>query len=287
MTSDKQIQANRKNALKSTGPRTELGKSFSSKNATTHGLRSRQVVIEGESRAEYNDFRQMYIEHYAPANPIEAALVDRIVVCLWRLRRTETIEAQTFDNLREDLVAAGEENKQASLLITLPADPVAAGQESRDIQIGFLIIKVLKDCYKFRPDPQIASNISRMKVAIEYMRENPNTYYVPGLRRYHQSVRDQFAGTEYLSDEDAARMDEFIEYLRDLERQVEEDNTPNFGHAVAADITSNNVLTKLTSYESRIQSSLYKAMDKLEKLQKNRKGIQVPPQQPIDVEITK
>lgn len=43
MISDKQLEANRSNALKSTGPKTELGKSIASKNSTTHGLLSKHV----------------------------------------------------------------------------------------------------------------------------------------------------------------------------------------------------------------------------------------------------
>jgi hypothetical protein len=46
MISDKQFQANRRNAKNSTGPKTETGKSIASKNSITHGLRSVQPVIE-------------------------------------------------------------------------------------------------------------------------------------------------------------------------------------------------------------------------------------------------
>lgn len=271
MTTDKQITANRKNALKSTGPSTELGKSFSSVNATKHGLRSRQVVIEGESQREFDDFRLMIIEHYAPADPIEASLVDRVTVCLWRLRRTETIEAQIFDNLREDMIADQRKNNPNPLVITLPPDPAdSPTQETLQIRLGLLLLQVLQQYYEFQPDPQIASTISRMKAAIKYMRENPNIVYVPGLRRYLQGIREIFADSEFFSDDDLREIDEGIEYLLDFEKQAAEENQPNIGHAVTADITTNNVLTKLTRYESQIQSSLFKAMHELQRLQKTR-----------------
>ena len=48
MTSTKQIEANRKNATLSTGPRSEPGKDVSRQNALIHGLTAMQVVIEGE-----------------------------------------------------------------------------------------------------------------------------------------------------------------------------------------------------------------------------------------------
>jgi len=56
MTSQKQIEANRRNALKSTGPKTLDGKAIVSQNATTHGLRARHTVIDGESQTEFDEF---------------------------------------------------------------------------------------------------------------------------------------------------------------------------------------------------------------------------------------
>ena len=53
MTTDKQIEANRRNAEKSTGPRSEEGKARSSMNAIKHGLRAEQPVILGENPADY------------------------------------------------------------------------------------------------------------------------------------------------------------------------------------------------------------------------------------------
>jgi hypothetical protein len=100
MISDKQFQANRKNALRSTGPRTEAGKAISSKNAITHGLRSAQPVIDGEDPVEYNNFRNDMIAQFAPIGPMEHLLVDRIVHSAWRLRRIGRIEVEAFDFLQ-------------------------------------------------------------------------------------------------------------------------------------------------------------------------------------------
>ena len=56
MISQKQAEANRRNGLKSTGPKTPEGKAIVSKNATTHGLRTQHTVIDGESHTEFNEF---------------------------------------------------------------------------------------------------------------------------------------------------------------------------------------------------------------------------------------
>ncbi|CCB86751.1 putative uncharacterized protein [Parachlamydia acanthamoebae UV-7] len=49
MTSYKQIVSNQRNALKSTGPRTETGKALIAQNALKHGVFSKQIVLEEES----------------------------------------------------------------------------------------------------------------------------------------------------------------------------------------------------------------------------------------------
>ena len=54
--SEKQLLANQRNALKSTGPRTEAGKSISKQNSTSHGLCAQQIVIEGETQQRVQRF---------------------------------------------------------------------------------------------------------------------------------------------------------------------------------------------------------------------------------------
>jgi hypothetical protein len=103
MISDKQLQANRANAQKSTGPKTEEGKSTVSKNAITHGLRSARLVIEGEDPAQYNYFRNDMIQELLPIGAMEEFLFDRIVHAAWRLRRIGSIEAEVYDFLRHPI----------------------------------------------------------------------------------------------------------------------------------------------------------------------------------------
>lgn len=284
MTSKKQIIANRDNALKSTGPRTELGKSISSVNAVKHGLRSRQVVIDGESQVEFDDFRQLFIDHYAPSGPIEASLVDRITVCLWRLRRSETIEAQVFDNLREDIKAAKSDKPPAPLLITMPAG--SPSQKNVRAETCLLIKQIFEKSLECKYESKVASALTEVDASIKYFRENPNTFNIAGERRFLQFVRQEFAGTEYLTDQQACEIDKGIEYLLGFETRAAEKDQPNLGHAVTADVTANNVLSKLTRYETQIQSGLFKAMHELERIQKNRQGGHVPPPHTLDIDIT-
>ncbi len=96
MTTQKQLLANQQNALKSTGPVTVEGKLCSSKNAMTHGLLSKDLVVHGESTSEYEIFRQDLIDFFLPGNPIEMLLVEKIASTAWRLRRAVQAESLFF-----------------------------------------------------------------------------------------------------------------------------------------------------------------------------------------------
>src|SRR5260370_6936423 len=87
-TSVKQIEANRRNALRSTGPRTPGGKQASRLNAMTHGLRANEVIIPGQEDPEHLDaiFREL-CEDWEPEGHTEIHLVEQIGLAEWRPRR--------------------------------------------------------------------------------------------------------------------------------------------------------------------------------------------------------
>ncbi len=93
MATDAQIQANRENAKKSTGPRTPEGKARVSKNALKHGLLAQDSVIPGEDPAEFDRHLTLYEDTYNPANCVERELVLQIADSAWRIRRLSRIEA--------------------------------------------------------------------------------------------------------------------------------------------------------------------------------------------------
>jgi hypothetical protein len=93
MVSTRQIEANRANALKSTGPRTVEGKANSSRNAVTHGLSAQEIVIPGENIAAYQAFAQGLIDDLQPNGSCELDLIERLASTYWRLRRIPRFEA--------------------------------------------------------------------------------------------------------------------------------------------------------------------------------------------------
>ncbi len=96
MASVAQIQANRLNAQKSTGPRTAEGKERASRNALRHGLLAREAVIQGEDPEEFELYREGMLQELAPAGAVEAMLAERVVGLSWRLRRAERLQNAAF-----------------------------------------------------------------------------------------------------------------------------------------------------------------------------------------------
>ena len=103
MATKAQIEANRRNAKKSTGPRSKEGKEKSAKNAQKHGLFSQKDVIAGENQADYDMLRMELIEEFKPIGPTGNILAERIVSLTWRLMRTERLQNLTLDSMIEKL----------------------------------------------------------------------------------------------------------------------------------------------------------------------------------------
>jgi hypothetical protein len=93
MSSQKQIEANRANAKKSTGPKTADGKSRSRGNALKHGLTASLLIIAGEEAEDFDDFRAALMDHHDPQSPLEREFVERLAGILWRLRRVPAYDA--------------------------------------------------------------------------------------------------------------------------------------------------------------------------------------------------
>ena len=93
MATEKQIEANRLNAQKSTGPKTPEGRAAVRLNGVTHGLTAETIVLKGESEADFTNLLNSLEAEHAPASPTEEALVVQLAMATWRLRRLYHAEA--------------------------------------------------------------------------------------------------------------------------------------------------------------------------------------------------
>jgi hypothetical protein len=154
---EKKIAANRKNALKSTGPRTKTGKSKVSLNALKHGMRASCLAIPGlEQRQDWEVHRRQSIRDLAPTNYLEMVLADRVASLLWRLGRVVRYESEviaiavkkaeetreesddimgsvtieSLDNLRLTLHEAVDHEKRLSRIFDLEPPACLSGQDA-------------------------------------------------------------------------------------------------------------------------------------------------------------
>ena len=128
MSSLKQIEANRRNALKSTGPTTPEGKERSRCNAVRHGFTAETVIAALEDPEDYQAFEAAVIADYDAETAVERELVLRLASVLWRLRRATGIETALFEAVADE--ASKREPGYSGPTLIAGAD-LAKGNQSR------------------------------------------------------------------------------------------------------------------------------------------------------------
>jgi hypothetical protein len=150
MVTKAQIFANRRNAQKSTGPRSPQGKAIVSQNALKHGLTAGRDIINSESQAEFDLCRDQFLAELSPNSPMESMLAERIVNLSWRLKRVYKIQNQTIDalitpdtsspltKLTKSLLSKYRDQSQPNPSESAPACPE---RSRRDLSLGRLAVK--------------------------------------------------------------------------------------------------------------------------------------------------
>ena len=111
MGSDRQIEANRQNAQRSTGPRTAECKVRVALNALKHGLTGQQVVLPSESAEDFDAFRAGLLDALRPDGELEGTLAERIVIDAWRLRRVALLESALYRRGHQESIMADQQQE--------------------------------------------------------------------------------------------------------------------------------------------------------------------------------
>jgi len=101
-TSPAQLAAARANGAKSYGPKTSQGKLASSRNALTHGLTARTVVLQNESAEDYEADLRAYLHHFLPVGKPETDLVHQLAAANWRLARYVGVESGLLEQKMDE-----------------------------------------------------------------------------------------------------------------------------------------------------------------------------------------
>src|ERR1035441_1283880 len=106
MSTLRQIEANRRNAQKSTGPTSVSGKATSSMNALQTGIHAKSLVLPTEKLADLQQLIDEYYQSHHPASPEARIMLDEIIRCEWTLRRLGVAETQLFEYAHQEAFTA-------------------------------------------------------------------------------------------------------------------------------------------------------------------------------------
>ena len=188
MATERQIQANRRNAAKSTGPRSVEGKAVSRMNALQSGIHAESNIIYGEEESDLNELRDAFYRDHQPETTMECALLDNIIRDTWLLRRFFRIDAEMIDHAIEDALYKKEENQVGKAFIDTSTDQIRLQRRidaTRKSQIqGFKELQRLQAERRANPPTGIrhlASGIGERSepVTLSPTTPNPQIGFVP------------------------------------------------------------------------------------------------------------
>lgn len=286
----KQIEANRNNSLKSTGPKTEEGKALAKMNAMKHGILSHEVVVQGmhyrESHREFRRFRERFWQELAPAGPLEETLVEQIAANRWRWRRV--LIAETGEIARS--VDYGCWVREKLRLLNLRMGPGDMVSKLKELSAGVRCL--VKDMEQLREDVLKEGGLTQNveKRFGDRFGGHPNEF-TNKLAEFRAVFSENPEGleTEALKAKNLKCILDYIETeLRTLwwsvDRLEEREARDEMAQQAASVLPSAETVDKTLRYETMLDRQFHRAMNQLERLQRMRNGELVPP--PLAVEVS-
>jgi hypothetical protein len=303
---NKRVAANRKNALKSTGPKTPFGKAVSSRNALKHGVLATAPILSGiESPEEWEKHRDGVLKSVAPVGYLEELLTIRLAVLSWRLCRVVRYEAEVSSAAVARTEADLQEREEEAS--AKPPEPTDAREEMRSAS---LVIQTLRALPKL-PDEQALDAESAMAVlwAFAAELEDWDEVSIPGIPDDDASfeafdrwtaglVRKAAEGyararemtpeallerclSSAYEERDRAKQEEcdLVEQGQRWKLLLERENCSRM-------LLEPEVLDKVARYESNLERSFFRTLHEIQRLQASRSGAVVPPPASVDVDMT-
>src|SRR3954467_8289042 len=139
LTAEERRAINRKNASRSTGPKTAEGKLKARQNALKHGLRAESLALPNEDSQELRQLNDEWLDYYQPASPGMRAMLDRAVYSTVQLRRCQRFHAAaTAEQVRnaEEEWDSAQEAQVEEFKAMLKDDPAGAVRNLRRSALG-------------------------------------------------------------------------------------------------------------------------------------------------------
>ena len=321
--SERRIQANRRNALRSTGPKTERGKRTVARNAIKHGFLAREVVITAgdgkESLGEFHDLVKHLCEYYEPVGVVEESLVQTMATCWWRKARVIRAEngeiRKRLDGLAVDRVLRNSDKANLDLALSKMELGLYSVENQADQQVSSMdrwsAMQAAQSDLRIHHSglAYLSALLQKAKSEIArdgYMSEGSRKtifhtfclwdclfaltclYAAPPEAKMEDRPSEKIVDQQ--TDEKRARLLAFIDDR--LERiswfegcATERENLSLDAEARSFSLPPADATDKLLRYEAHLDRQLYRAMDQLERLQRQRRGENVPP--PFNINLGK
>jgi hypothetical protein len=299
--SEKQLQANKKNAQKG-GVKTPDGKAIVKYNALKHGLLAKEVVItigEGaENPEEFNALMEDLKTQLAPAGTLEEMLVEKIAVSYWRLRRAYKYEVglirNELDNATDDYysgetASSGYKEQKTDYEIDqeIEKDKEAIEswmQDKKDFNKMHKKGKPLEDIYDW------FDNWEWLEEKFKYLLLGHDDYEGFDPQNFREFLNNKADWSDEqiweahieLCDE---KSEEHRKEIADLEKQKQQNKLKLQVIKKLGNIPSKDELDRLLRYEGAIERQLYKALNQLERIQRLRAGDNVPAPLEVNVDV--
>jgi hypothetical protein len=287
----KQIAANRRNAQKSTGPKTPNGRAVSKMNALKHGILSKEVLVHGkyiqEDDREFTALHQRLWEDLNPVGPVEEILVEQIVTTTWRWRRALkaesgeialSVDTGRWERSHRDLTLT-------TMLWGMSGDP---GSSMRNSALGNHFLE--NQLKAVRASVEKEGELT--EAAIQSVTVHGKPY---SLTRELEKLRSQWQQNPEGLEATALRARQKEQALAAIDKQLrfiswdkseceEHEEMEEEARQAAAVLPPPEVLDKIIRYSTMLERQLYRAMNQLERWQRMRQGEAVPP--PLTMEVS-
>jgi hypothetical protein len=284
-----QLDANRRNSRKSTGPKTPKGRAISKMNALKHGILSKEVLVCGmnirECSQELSDLHERFRQELNPAGPLEEMLVDQIVTTHWRLRRALRAESGEIAlSVDEGQWQRSRPNPHLQWMEwEVWGDPVPAMKDSSS---GNAILASWLGRVRARVEQEGDLTEETTKILL---RGKPNMLS-QGLEELRLRLPQNSEGADAASQREEnkkqalAYIDSQLEMLAWAKVDcLNREATAEAARQAAAVLPAMPVLEKILRYEAKLERQMYRAMSQLERLQRMRRGEAVPPAMRMEV----
>jgi hypothetical protein len=286
-------------AKSSTGPRTDLGKERSKRNAIKHGVFSKVAVLKDEPKEEFDFLRKGLYEDYQPEGAIEEVLVEKLATILWRQRRVLMAEGAEIRKGTEFLKWNQERKVQEEIKKKTSSDIFFSGPSLMDRIENPLLLEHCLDLLT-----QLQKNIKENgfcpeedgEILKELCGDSSGTLLEESLRLFYDTWRIAAEISEKKrAAEGYATPRECVNYV--LERISDEIHRLKMFQLDYAKIEESRIeietlrqqipddprAERLMRYEASLERAFDRTLNQLERIQRMRKGQVVPP--PLNVQV--